>query len=115
MHSPITIPKPCSRNWNKMSEAEGGKFCSSCEKTVYDLTKLSDPELIAFLNENGKHVCGKFRTEQLEEKHEKRISYFNSFSLKAASIAALLITRLFAPTSAKAQDMKYNYPICPKN
>ena len=114
MHTPLTIAKPCHQNWSKMSNTGEGKFCDSCQKTVHDLTQLSNDKLILFLKEKGSHVCGRFRTEQLDKVPKKQHSLFSSFSLKAASVAALLVTRLFSPLSVKAQDMKYTYPICPK-
>ncbi len=62
----ITIPQPCSEDWNKMTPQEQGRFCDSCRKCVVDFTNFSDTELYQYLIENkGKKACGRFRVEQL--------------------------------------------------
>lgn len=62
----ISIPQPCSEDWNKMTPQEQGRFCDSCQKCVVDLTNFSDKELYQYLLANkGKKACGRFRTEQL--------------------------------------------------
>jgi len=60
----ITIPEPCSQNWQEMSVAEKGKFCGSCQKNVFDFTNASDRE-IATTFKNNKNVCGRFNISQL--------------------------------------------------
>lgn len=63
----ITIPKPCHKDWNKMTEGEKGRFCSSCAKTVIDFTKQSTEEIEAYLVENkNKRTCGHFYKKQLD-------------------------------------------------
>ncbi len=67
-HNPIqiSIPKPCSEDWNKMTPQEQGRFCDSSKKCVVDFTNFSDAELYQYLLENvGKKACGRFRPEQL--------------------------------------------------
>ncbi|WP_343330967.1 hypothetical protein [Polaribacter staleyi] len=62
----ITIPKPCHENWNKMTQKEKGKFCSSCSKTVIDFTKKTTSEITDYLIKNKKkRVCGHFYKKQL--------------------------------------------------
>ena len=60
----ISIPKPCHENWEAMTPAEKGRFCSVCSKTVLDFTKASDKEIISYLN-NNKNACGRFNNYQL--------------------------------------------------
>lgn len=62
----ISIPQPCSENWNKMTPQEQGRFCDICQKCVVDLTNLSDAELYQYLLKNkGQKACGRFKPEQL--------------------------------------------------
>ncbi|HEY9178508.1 MAG TPA: hypothetical protein VIN07_12490 [Flavipsychrobacter sp.] len=62
----ISIPKPCSEDWDKMTQQEQGRFCDSCQKCVVDLTNFSDGELYQYLLENkGTKACGRFRPGQL--------------------------------------------------
>lgn len=60
----ISIPKPCSQNWQEMTIAEKGRFCGSCQKNVFDFTNLSDREITTALKSN-KNVCGRFNVSQL--------------------------------------------------
>lgn len=62
----ITIPKPCSEEWNKMSSTEKGRFCNSCQKEVIDFTHWSDTALYNFFNQERKtKVCGHFLESQV--------------------------------------------------
>jgi TonB family protein len=60
----ITVPDPCSENWQAMTPGEQGKFCQRCCKAVIDFTNKANGEIIEVLAKGNK-VCGKFRTEQL--------------------------------------------------
>jgi len=62
----ISIPKPCHENWHGMTVAEKGRFCNSCQKTVYDFTRLSDRQLIDKINSES-NVCGRFLASQLNK------------------------------------------------
>lgn len=61
----ISIPTPCHENWDAMTGADKGRFCTSCQKTVLDFTKSSDRE-IALVLKNTENACGRFRTAQLD-------------------------------------------------
>jgi hypothetical protein len=61
----ISIPHPCNGDWNKMTPAEKGRFCSHCQKTVIDFTNYSDTALYHFFSKNTQQVCGRFTSFQL--------------------------------------------------
>ncbi|MBS1684686.1 MAG: hypothetical protein JSS76_08030 [Bacteroidetes bacterium] len=61
----ITIPAPCHEQWSDMTATDQGAFCHSCQKVVVDFTRMTDEELIHYLQQ-GTPGCGKFRTEQLD-------------------------------------------------
>lgn len=64
-HIKISIPNPCSENWDEMQINGCGRFCASCEKTVVDFTKMDDMDFVAYF-QNIKNVpCGKFTEKQL--------------------------------------------------
>jgi hypothetical protein len=79
----LTIPKPCHENWDKMTQAEKGKFCSSCQKQVIDFTSMNDRELAAFFKKPSTgSVCGRFNNDQLNKELEiprKRIPWLKYF------------------------------------
>jgi hypothetical protein len=63
----ISIPKPCTENWDEMTPSDKGRFCAHCQKTVIDFTGWSDTALYEFLAQNnGTRMCGRLRVEQVE-------------------------------------------------
>lgn len=62
----ISILTPCHEDWNKMTPAEQGRFCDSCQKCVIDFTAYTDRQLHDFFNEHsGERICGKYNATQL--------------------------------------------------
>lgn len=63
----LTIPEPCTENWNKMTPNENGRFCLNCSKTVIDFSIMSSDEIQHFFIQNqNKNVCGRFKKSQLD-------------------------------------------------
>ena len=61
------IPEPCHEDWSQMTPSAKGRFCSSCEKTVIDFTKMSSFEISNYLKENIHNgVCGRIYKSQLD-------------------------------------------------
>jgi hypothetical protein len=63
----LTIPQPCSQNWEEMQANGTSRFCDSCNKSVIDFTQYSDQQLIDFLYKSSGEVCGNLRPDQLEK------------------------------------------------
>jgi len=62
----LSVDKPCSQDWHKMTPQEQGRFCDSCQHTVIDFTGFTDEQLFRFFIEHrGQKVCGKFSSMQL--------------------------------------------------
>ncbi|NSL85606.1 carboxypeptidase-like regulatory domain-containing protein [Chitinophaga sp. Mgbs1] len=61
----IHIPKPCSQSWDTMTPAAGGRFCSSCRKTVVDFSMMSHREILDYLQTTSGSSCGYFHASQL--------------------------------------------------
>lgn len=66
----LQIAEPCHEEWDKMTPGDKGRFCDSCQKTVYDFTGMSDAQLIAFFKKPTGSVCGRFYNDQLERDFE---------------------------------------------
>jgi TonB family protein len=66
-HQPLilSVPKPCSENWDKMTPNEKGRHCTSCSKTVIDFSKYTDKELFEFLSKTKESVCGRLSQYQV--------------------------------------------------
>ena len=61
-----------------MTPVEKGKFCSTCQKKVFDLTKASDKEIIEIL-QNDVAACGRFTSSQLNRNlytNQQKSSYW---------------------------------------
>lgn len=62
----LRIPEPCHEDWNKMTPKDQGSFCSSCSKVVVDFTKMSDREVLGYLQQTkDQKTCGRFSSFQL--------------------------------------------------
>ena len=63
----LTIPEPCTENWDKMTPNESGRFCLSCSKTVIDFTSMLPDEVQHFFIQNqNQNICGRFKNSQLD-------------------------------------------------
>lgn len=63
----VTVPKPCSENWQNMERREQSRYCSTCQKCVIDFTNFSDTELVAYFRATDNTVCGRFNRYQLDK------------------------------------------------
>lgn len=95
----LTIPTPCHENWNRMSPAEQGRFCSVCSKTVKDFTAVPDEEIVDAFSQNSENVCGRFKTSQLNR--DLQFSFINTLFAKFA-VGFILTAGGF--TAVKAQQ-----------
>ncbi len=95
----LTIPTPCHENWNRMSPAEQGRFCSVCSKTVKDFTAVPDEEIVDAFSQNSENVCGRFKTSQLNR--DLHFSFINTLFAKFA-VGFILTAGGF--TAVKAQQ-----------
>lgn len=55
----------CTQDWNSMEPVAGGRFCSTCQKKVYDLTDKNVAYFVRILEENDHKICGRFTNDQL--------------------------------------------------
>ncbi|HEY8934701.1 MAG TPA: carboxypeptidase-like regulatory domain-containing protein [Cyclobacteriaceae bacterium] len=79
----LSIPEPCSENWDNFTTASNGRHCGSCNKTVIDFTNMSDRQILEFLKNKPAHTCGRFRADQLK-------TYSNQLPIKINPGLALL-------------------------
>lgn len=65
----ISINKPCSEDWHKMSPQAQGRFCERCDQSVVDFTDKTNDEIIAYLQQHSTHssICGKLDQAQIKE------------------------------------------------
>ena len=95
----ITIPNPCSANWDKMKNLDQGRFFEQCEKEVIDFTKYSQTELEDFFKYPKGNVCGRINRSQISLDYGRREKYiFKNFSYKLfiASCLTLVASKSYA-------------------
>ena len=71
----LHIPEPCHEDWNKMTQAQQGRFCQSCAKTVVDFSAMTDKQILEVLSKAASKTCGRFSGDQLERPLVKEIPY----------------------------------------
>ncbi len=62
----LTIPEPCSENWDKMTVSERGRFCSRCSNIITDFSTFTDKELVEYISKANAKICGRFENTQLD-------------------------------------------------
>lgn len=91
----LSIPKPCSENWNEMTPTEKGRFCSVCERNLIDFTHFSDDELLRFVKNNKHKICGRFSKNQLDRKLESTAISENKI-IQYSKVAGFVLPSLIA-------------------
>ncbi|GAB3722679.1 hypothetical protein [Flavobacterium koreense] len=96
MENKIRIQNPCNENWSSMSTDKKGRFCTSCNKTVIDFTKMKAPEIQKYFVENSTNesICGYYKFNQVENENNTKYTNlknrFNQIKVKPIKIVALL-------------------------
>ena len=71
----IRIPEPCHEDWNKMTPDANGKFCGSCQKSVFDFSNKTDDEIKNILmHYKDQKVCGRFKETQVNRPLNLRVN-----------------------------------------
>ncbi|MBD3636728.1 MAG: hypothetical protein HUJ25_05245 [Crocinitomicaceae bacterium] len=67
METKISIPSPCSEDWNKMTPTKKGAYCDKCAFEVIDFTEQTPEEIRATLKSRiGSKTCAHISKTQLE-------------------------------------------------
>lgn len=108
----ISVPQPCSEDWNKMIPEEKGRFCKSCEKIVVDFRSFSKDEIQEYFRKHfGEKICGRFKVNQLQSltieipaqaiQQEK-----NPFRIFKFSLLMIFGTTLFSCSNEAGEKIK---------
>ncbi|WP_460679489.1 hypothetical protein [Mucilaginibacter koreensis] len=60
----IQLKFNCTANWDEMQQLSDCRFCSHCQKKVYNFTGSTREDYEQVLAENNNRVCGRFTAEQ---------------------------------------------------
>lgn len=99
----LSVPEPCHENWNKMTPADKGRFCKSCEKTVIDFTNQSDRAIAETFKKAEGQICGRFTPNQLDRPIPLEPKLYQNTRWKAFG---LMLSSLLATSDIKATDFK---------
>ncbi|CAN5906217.1 hypothetical protein BH11BAC7_BH11BAC7_33770 [soil metagenome] len=99
---------PCPQDYEKMTPAENGRFCSNCCKVVVDFTKKKAEEIFDYLKSHS-GTCGRFNISQLQPAPVSSGQKF-SMRLKRFSLALYLVFGglLFSTTACGGQVDYYD-------
>ncbi|MDI9320643.1 MAG: hypothetical protein QM530_09245 [Phycisphaerales bacterium] len=53
----LAITNPCHENWAEMTPVGMGRFCRHCKKTVTDITKMTDEQVLGLFKQNADTHC----------------------------------------------------------
>jgi TonB-dependent SusC/RagA subfamily outer membrane receptor len=99
----LHINEPCSQNWDEMIPNDKGRFCNSCQKTVFDFTTASDNKIIQHIEKmKGNIFCAQFEDGQLNRWMEKTNLQTTNPSFYKFLISFMLLT---AGQQAMAQEV----------
>jgi hypothetical protein len=69
----FAVTSPCHEDWDAMHEAQKGRFCDACQKTVVDFSEMTDAEIIAFFENYAatkrESICGRMDVAQADKKY----------------------------------------------
>jgi hypothetical protein len=112
-HYLISIPEPCHQSWEGMTPLEKGRFCTSCQKQVFDFSTASDEEIIHTIETGTGKLCGRLQVNQMNRiLSPPRPVRQSHFFLKAA--AGFLLAALFrepvkaSATGPEVAQLQYN-------
>jgi hypothetical protein len=57
--SRVTVSTPCTMDWNSMDGDNSVRFCSRCQKHVYNLTSMTSDEATALICAMEGRLCGR--------------------------------------------------------
>jgi hypothetical protein len=79
-----------------------GGFCSSCNKTVVDLTKMSDRQLLKYLQQKTSHTCGRVRHDQVKS---YSLPLFSTRALMRAAVVSLFCLTISKPAVSQISSV----------
>ncbi len=103
----LSIPNPCSENWEQMKNDNAGRHCDSCKTVVVDFSEMSDKELIRVLQMNKFHCC-RVSQDQLDRLYTLKPQRSDR-SKYWMTIAASLVAGLLQVSTSYSQS-----PVRPK-
>lgn len=94
----LNIENPCQKaNWKEMTISDQARFCSLCDKNVFDFKNWTDEEIINFLNKSDDKICARLSLGQINRimtiKEKSKVDHWNRI---VASALLIVSTNVYA-------------------
>jgi hypothetical protein len=106
----ISIPNPCSEDWNQMTASEKGRFCTSCQTQVINFTEMPVEEIKHFLEQETESICGRFSIHQIELFNATYQELPSPSNLRKWTIAAVIAGVSVLPAFAQGSNFMHLHP-----
>ncbi|MBL8853677.1 MAG: hypothetical protein JNK57_06870 [Planctomycetaceae bacterium] len=98
----VCVANPCPMSWDKMVGDDKVRFCSECQRQVWNFFEMTDAEIVEVLRANPERLCAKVcksREGRLVTKEPHAARRRLRFSILAMMVFATLLAplTLFAP------------------
>jgi hypothetical protein len=104
----LKIENPCNQDWSRMKSIGSEKFCSSCSKSVTDLSNLSNSEISTFINNGNGKVCARLNKNQINNLIAIETSQNNFKSISKIFAASLILIGLTKSGHAKERTITHS-------
>lgn len=101
----ISVKNPCSATWNDLTPERDGRFCHSCKRSVADLTRMSDSELLTYLQLRQSGSCARIRKDQLRSyTQDSAMHRFPGIPYLRAAVASLFLLSVSGQLDAQVKE-----------
>jgi hypothetical protein len=100
----ISIPKPCSIDYESLSGDEVKRFCDSCEKHVYDF-RGKDETIFNKIYQSSPKICGIFYLDELSDSKKRSNEKIYKYLLLKFISVVLFIKSFLATQPSNASEI----------
>ena len=107
----LEIPKPCNESWAEMRPVGLGRFCAHCQKTVTDISQMSDAQVLQLFQRNPDTHCIRAFASQLNRPINLPVQEPTRFYRIAVALGLTLVMAVAADTYARPRPplVEQNY------
>jgi hypothetical protein len=99
----ISVPDPCTENWDEMTGNERVRFCSHCAKDVNNISEMTRKQAERLVKKSGGRLCIRYR---IDPKTQSPIFALARHSVAAGVLGASLLTAgAYAQTEDPQQSL----------
>lgn len=102
----VNVRNKCNEDWNKMTAGETSRFCSSCERNVFDLSDKTPDEIYQIWKENNGKVCARIPQDSTYISMPAKVKEKRSGLWKKAVAMTLLALGFQASSGSSTIDDK---------